>query len=246
MPTTGVDPLGLYCPVPVGLPGGDGLGCSYNTIGPCFMCGGAGGGGEGFGGRPGPGTPGGGPSATFGAPVSGGGGGFGGAGCGSDFLPCGPPPASAGPPCDFGACNPIGNGFLGAGISSAASFDPGLLQILAGIPFFLFGGGSQANLIEGSTFRRTNSATGQTELGATWGKFGGCNLTGQLPVAGGACVTITPMAPGPGTNCYAIPAGNGCTQTICPGSYRGINGSCTGFTGPFPTSTNQVCVKITP
>ena len=34
-------------------------------------------------------------------------------GCGSDFLPCGLPPVSAGPglPCDFGVCNPIGNDF---------------------------------------------------------------------------------------------------------------------------------------
>jgi RHS repeat-associated protein len=42
------------------------------------------------------------------------------------------------PGCDFGVCNPIGNGFLGAGISSAASLDPGLLNLLAGIASFAF------------------------------------------------------------------------------------------------------------
>jgi len=102
---------------------------------PCYMCGGMGGGGGGFGGEPGPGGPSGGPSGpTFGAPVSGGGGGFGGLGCGSDFLPCGPPGVSGLTlPCDFGVCNPIGNGFLGTGLPS----NPGPYQFA--LPIYLLG-----------------------------------------------------------------------------------------------------------
>jgi RHS repeat-associated protein len=142
MPTTGVDPLGLYCPVPVSADG-HGLGCSYNTSGPCFMCGGTGGGGGGFGGEPGPGGPSGGPSGpTFGAPVSGGGGGFGGLGCGSDFLPCGPPGVSGLTlPCDFGVCNPIGSDFV-SGITGLGTPDsPFTIDVLVLAPFLqsLFG-----------------------------------------------------------------------------------------------------------
>jgi len=55
------------------------------------------------------------------------GGNFGGF-CGSDFLPCGPPPASLGLPCDFGFCGPqIGNPYTdpnptGDGIGSPYTF----------------------------------------------------------------------------------------------------------------------------
>lgn len=52
------------------------------------------------------------------------------------------PPGWGGLPgfgCDFGnVCNPIGNGLLGTGISSAASLDPGILNLLAGIASFAF------------------------------------------------------------------------------------------------------------
>jgi RHS repeat-associated protein len=142
-PVTFADPLGLYCTVPINGPAGvHGPGCSYSTVGPCFMCGGTGGGGGGYGGEPGPGGPSGGPfGPTFGAPVSGGVGGFAGsAGCGSDFLPCGPPPTTGLVlPCDLGNCGPqIGSDYTNPNPSGQGTSDsPYTFYTLVSLPFLI-------------------------------------------------------------------------------------------------------------